>query len=350
MLDDKTRVTLFWFTVGMVAAVVVIGVVNLFIRILAGPTPAGERLSINPGEVSLCTGDIHRFSVTGPIEPGAAVRWRATGGSVESDGTFTAGNKPGDYVVTAISSKPRQVADALVHIRLCTPTPLPSPTPSFTPTPLPTPTNTPAPTPTPLTIDPQGDAVGYESGQPVNGAPAGGDIRTANIRADLRVDLVPDGGVPAELAGWVQPGDALLWLSLYTPLPDPPLYSDWLFALDLDGNVATGRPAGSAKINPDLGDDAVVGLLYNPAEAGYSPYLMVWNPTEGSWTDGPEVVRFYISESRTLIGLALPLETLTQTVAQTTGSIFVAEAARGRAAALSVLDGQTVVDFYPDRP
>ncbi|MCX7680886.1 MAG: hypothetical protein N2508_02780 [Anaerolineae bacterium] len=347
MLDDKTRVTLFWFTVGMIAVVIVVGVFNLLIRLLAGPEEERARLSLNPPEVSLCAGESYRFSVTGP---GEMIRWRATGGKIDESGVFTAGDKPGDYVVTAISSKPRQVADARVTIMLCTPTPRPSPTPSPTPTPLSTPTFTPAPTPTPLTLDPQGDAVGYESGQPVNGAPPGGDIRTANLRADLRVDLVPDGGVPAELAGWVQPGDALLWLSLYEPIPDPPPYSDWLFALDLDGNIATGRPAGSARINPDLGDDAVIGLLYNPAEARYTPYLMVWNPAQGAWSDGPAVVRFYISESRTLIGLALPLESLTQAVAQTTGSVFVAEAARGRAAALSVFGGQTVIDFFPERP
>ena len=51
-----------------------------------------------------------------------------------------------------------------------------------------------------------------------------------------------------------------------------------------------------------------------------------------------------------MIGLALPLETLTQTVAQTTGTTLVAEAVRGRAAALSYVGEQTIVDFYPDRP
>jgi hypothetical protein len=48
--------------------------------------------------------------------------------------------------------------------------------------------------------------------------------------------------------------------------------------------------------------------------------------------------------------LALPLEALTQTVAQVTGVTIVPEAVKGRAAALSQVEGQKVIDFYPDLP
>jgi hypothetical protein len=125
---------------------------------------------------------------------------------------------------------------------------------------------------------------------------------------------------------------------------------DWLFALDLDGNSATGRPVGAARINPDFGDEAVIGVLYDPATATYAPYFLVWNPAQGAWTDGPDVPRFTLGESRTLIGLALPLETLTQAVAQTSGVTVAPDAVRGRAAVLSFVGGQAVIDFYPDRP
>jgi hypothetical protein len=57
-----------------------------------------------------------------------------------------------------------------------------------------------------------------------------------------------------------------------------------------------------------------------------------------------------MAESRTVIGLALSLETLTQAVADTAGTSVVSGAARGRVAVLSFAAEQAVVDFYPDRP
>ena len=85
---------------------------------------------------------------------------------------------------------------------------------AMTSTPLPTVTSEPlsstvAPTAAPLSgsssawlSDPQGDVGGYESGIPVDGAPGGMDIQTANVYVDLRVALQPVEGVPTELAGW----------------------------------------------------------------------------------------------------------------------------------------------------
>jgi hypothetical protein len=164
------------------------------------------------------------------------------------------------------------------------------------------------------------------------------------------MSLGPTAGAPEELAGWAAEGEALLWIKLHGPVPDPPPYTDWLFVLDLDGDTATGRPAGAARINPDLGDEAVVGVLYNPADGDYAPYFLVWDRAQNAWVDGPEEVRFTLDESRTVLGLAVPLDLLTQTVAQTTGVAFSPEAVKGRAAVLSFVGEQTVVDFYPDRP
>jgi hypothetical protein len=191
----------------------------------------------------------------------------------------------------------------------------------------------------------------YGSGEPVEEPPAGVDIRVASPGLDLRVALQPGEGTPAELAEWVAEGEALLWIALHEPIPDPPTrYVEWLFALDLDGDLETGRQAGVARINPDLGMEAAIGMYYNPANEQYAAYFLVWDPEQGGLIPKLGPVRFTLDESRTLIGLALSLETLTQTVAQTTGVTVAPEAVRGRAAALSDVGGQRVIDFYPDRP
>ena len=244
------------------------------------------------------------------------------------------------------------------------PTPIPTSTPLSTGSPVPTdtlaPTKTLSPTPTstttpslePLPIspsDPQADLVSYNGLAPVQQVPAGVDIRAASVDADLRVTLEPTTGVPEELAGWAE-GEVLLWIALYDPIPDPPaVYTEWIFALDLDGDVGTGRPAGSLRINPDIGVEVTIGAYYDPANGGYGYYSLVWDPAQESWVDGPAGIHYTLSESRTLIGFALPLETLTQSVTQVTGVTYVHGAVRGRAAALAV-EGQKVIDFYPDRP
>jgi hypothetical protein len=307
-------------------------------------------LPISPGEVSLCLGEQHQFVAEGGID----VTWKATGGTISETGFFTAGDAPGDYIVTAMQSKPRQIAEAIVHIAACTPVPSPEPSPTPTPTPIPTPTPTAEPTPeatVPSPADRQGDVGTYASGAPVEAAPEGVDIRSASVGTDLRIDLQPTAGVPMELAGWATEDEVLLWIALYEPIPEPPMvYTDWLFALDLDGDMATGRPAGTSRINPDLGTEAAIGVSYNPASGEYEPYFWIWDPAQGDWEVGPEATRSYLSDSRTLIGLALPLETLTQNVAQIAGVTVVPEAVKGRAAALSYAEQQGVVDFYPDRP
>ena len=343
MLNDRAREILFWFTIGMIILVAVVAVITI-LRACGGPVAMEPPPAINPGEISLCAGERHQFTVEGDVE----VTWQATGGTISESGLFTAGDVPGDYTITATRDGSRQVAEAIVHVVACTPVPTPTPA----PTPIPTPTATPTPEPTPLPpADTQGDVSAYESGASVEQVPAGVDIQAASVAPDLRVELQPTAGVPAELAGWATEGEVLLWISLYEPVPASlAQYTDWLFALDLDGDTGTGRPAGTARINPDLGTEAAIGVSYNPASGKYEPYFWMWDPAQGDWTEGPGLVRFYLNESRTLIGLALPLETLTHNVTQTTGVTVVPEAVKGRAAALSFAGEQAVVDFYPDRP
>ncbi|MBL7063655.1 MAG: hypothetical protein ISS49_05520 [Anaerolineae bacterium] len=346
MLNDKVRVILFWFTIGMIMLVAVVAVITILRSCGGGATPALEEtpLAVSPAEVTVCTDEQHQFTAEGQVT------WEATGGTISASGLFIAGDGPGDYTITATRSDARQAAQAVVHVVACTPTPTSTPVPSPTPTAPPTATPTPEPT-APPPADAQGDVGAYETGAPVEAPPAGVDIRTASVGPDLRIVLQPIEGAPAELAAWAAEDEVLLWITLYEPVPDPPeVYTEWLFALDLDGDVETGRPVGEARINPDLGTEAAVGVSYDVGSGEYVPYLLVWDPAQEGWADGPDVVRFYLDEARTLIGLALPLETLTQTVAQVTGVTLMAEAVQGRAAALSYAGEQVVIDFYPDRP
>lgn len=342
MLSDRARGILFWFTISMIALVAIIAVITI-LRACRGIVTKEKPLTISPGEASLCPGEQRQFAVEGDTE----VSWEATGGAITQSGLFTAEDTPGDYTITATGRDARQKAEAIVHVVDCTPIATPVP-------PTPTPTLTATPTPeavAPPPADPQGDVGSYETGTPVEGVPPGVDIRAASVGADLRVVLQPTEGVPAELAGWAAEGEGLLWIALHEPVPDPPtIYMDWLIALDVDGDAGTGRPADSARINPDLGDEAVVGVSYDPAVGDFEVYFLVWDTAQGSWAAGPEVVRYKLDESRTLIGLALPLETLTQTIAQTTGVTLAPEAVKGRAAAFSYVGEQRVIDFYPDRP
>jgi hypothetical protein len=190
----------------------------------------------------------------------------------------------------------------------------------------------------------------YANGAPVEGVPGGVDIRTANIDADGQVALQPGEGSPSELTGWATEEEVLLWVSLYDPIPDPPAtFTDWVFVLDLDGDITSGRPVGAVRINPDLGYEVAIGISYNDGSGEYEPYFLVWDPARSALVPEPDRPRFVLSGSRTLIGLALPLETLRETVVQTAGVTLASGEVKGRAAVVSRTGGQRIVDFYPDR-
>ena len=340
LLKERPRAILFWFTVAMILLVAVMAVVTI-LRVWGSSQASESPPSISPGEVTLCPGDRHTFAVDG-----TEVVWEATGGTVSEGGLFTAGDVPGDYAITASRRDAHQQATAIVHIVACTP---PAPT-EPPPTPTPQPTATPTPQPTTPPDDSRDDVVPYEGGTPVEDAPDGVDIRAASLAPDLRASLGAPSGVPAELSGWAAEGDLLLWIVLHTPIPDPPsVYTEWLFALDLDGDKTTGRPAGTVRINPDLGDEAVLGISYDPVSDEYVPYLLVWDTAQGDWQAVHDAVQFRVGETRTVVGLILPLQKLVQAVAQTTGITVIPEAAKGRAAVLSYVGEQAVIDFYPDR-
>jgi hypothetical protein len=329
-----------WVTILIVAVVVVSGMANAVTLVQPGQRVAA--LQVLPAEAALCPGQEVTFSIEPPLED---AEWAATGGGeISQQGRYVAG-QPGDFEIVAAGSGGER-GRAVVHVIACTPTPTPTPT----STPTPTPTATPVPI-TSAEADPRQDVGSYSTGAPVSEPPAGVDIRNASVDDDRRVVLGGTEDLPPELTGWMQEGEAVLWIALYEPIPaSMPVRSDWLFVLDLDGDTATGRLPGSRSINPDLGDEAAIGVYYDPLGGAYVPYLLVWDPAVEDWAEESEAVRYWINDERTLVALAVPLELLEEQVAQITGVTLVPEAVAGRAGAVAYTDPEAAVDFYPDLP
>ncbi|MGD2177617.1 MAG: hypothetical protein PVG71_07325 [Anaerolineae bacterium] len=349
-MNDRTRIILFWFTIALMVAVAILAAVTI-LRACGGlPTPKGPPPTITPPEISICPRERQQFAVEGDVQ----VSWEATGGTINEQGMFSAGDTPGDYTVTATRDDSGRAAGAIVHVVACTPTPTATPLPTVPPTAAPTATPAPAvaPSATPSgRTDVEGDVGAYETGTPIESPPPGVDIRTASVGPDLKVALQPTEDVPAELADWIEEGEAFFWIVLYEAIPDPPAsYSNWLLVLDVDGDTESGRPVGSRRINPDLGDELAVGVTYNTNTGAFEPYSLVWDTDNDEWATGPEV-RYTFGESRTVVGLALSLESLEGALSETSGITLTGEAVQGRAAAESYTAvGERVIDFYPNLP
>ena len=278
VLTDRARGILFWATISMIALVAIVIMVTL-VRAVSGIVSANrEPPSLAPSDVSVCAGQQQQFTTTGDED----TKWEATGGTITDDGLFTAGERAGDYVVTISRGLLQREPEAAVHVVLCTPVPTLTPTvvsPTSVPaTPTPTEMATAEATLPPAGADARGDVGDYQTGAPVADVPPGVDISEASPGSDLLIDLQPSLGVPEPLDGWSDEGEILLWISLYEPVSSPPsAYTDWLFAIDADGDDATGRAPGGARINPEIGDDVVVGVTYDTATGEYEPYWLVWD-------------------------------------------------------------------------
>lgn len=348
LLNDRARIILFWFTIGLMIVVAILAGLTV-LRACGGlPIQINPPLTVAPPEVDLCPGEQQQFTV----QDDAAVVWEASGGTISPEGLYTAAESPGAYTVTATREGSNQAAGAVVRVVACTPTPAPTPTP--TPSPTAAPTATPTPTTEPpdtpsVGLDPEGDVGTYGTGAPVEEFPQGIDIRAASVDPDLSIALQPTEDVPEELAAFREEGEAFFWVSLYNEIPDPPPSSmNWLFVLDVDGDTQTGRPLGSRRINPDIGDEVAIGVGYDTSTEEYAPFSLVW--ADGQWATGPEV-RYTFGESRTVVGLAVSLEALEAALAEAGGATLIPDAARARVAAESYLaDGTRVIDFYPDLP
>lgn len=253
-------------------------------------------------------------------------------------------------IVKLPSSETPQPPTATIPVATtAAPTPTTQPPPTVTPTPAP-PTATPTATAIPLPADEaQGDVATYDTGAPVADAPGGFDLRRAGIAQDLAIDLQPGAAIPLDLGACAGEGEALLWMALYAAIPEQPgAFSDWTFALDLDGDPATGRPPGTRRIDVGLGDDAIIGVSYDPGAGAFEPYLLIWQTTAGTWQAGPDIIKVCVDPTRTLLGLAFPLQTLAEQVTQANGVTLNPDAVRGRAAVLTTIGGQRTIDLYPN--
>jgi hypothetical protein len=244
-----------------------------------------------------------------------------------------------------------------VAVETSEPTRLPSPTLTLRPTATPTSTPSPTPTrssstvtvsPTRSAVDPAYDLARYEDLSALDVTVPGADIERASLDHDGALLTTSTASIP------VTPTEdsLLLWVELHAPLPEPPAtVGYWLFALDTDGDVTTGRPPGDGRINPDLGAELTVGVFVDPAESvAFRPYLLVWD------ADREEMSR---SVPQAEVRLNAPRDTLllvlsrTELEAQLTMLSDVTPAwanARGRAATLVSHQGEMLIDFYPDLP
>ena len=96
MLNDRARVILFWFTIGMVVLVAAVAIITI-LRACGGSVSMAPPLTISPAEVNLCPGEQSQFTV----EDGVEATWDVTGGTISEGGLFTASDGPGDYTVIA---------------------------------------------------------------------------------------------------------------------------------------------------------------------------------------------------------------------------------------------------------
>lgn len=73
---------------------------------IVAPVSPIVSLNVSPGSASLASGGVRQFSVSASREDGSsltpAVTWSATGGSISSDGLYTAGGTPGTFRVIAV--------------------------------------------------------------------------------------------------------------------------------------------------------------------------------------------------------------------------------------------------------
>jgi murein DD-endopeptidase MepM/ murein hydrolase activator NlpD len=74
-------------------------------------------ISVSPATVSLVPTFTQQFTATSSLTGStAAVSWSATGGTIDSNGYYTAPNAPGTFTVTATSQTPNQSASATVTV------------------------------------------------------------------------------------------------------------------------------------------------------------------------------------------------------------------------------------------
>jgi hypothetical protein len=158
-------------------------------------------------------------------------------------------------------------------------------------------------------------------------------------------------GVAEQVAG-VEGENLVLWTTLHASVPlTPTQLAYWLFALDTDADLATGRPVGDGAVNPDLGAEVTVGVYSDPAnDVRFAPYLLVWDAELGDMAREPFPMTVAFTPDRKTVILVLPRDPLAELIGTRAGAEADWELLRGRAATLAGTESGLVVDFCPDLP
>jgi hypothetical protein len=326
---------------------------------------------ILPGEVTLHPGQGWQFQAVAGNRLMPGVKWTATGGIIGAEGFYTAPDIPGDYQVIAQHPNSDYRTAATVHVvtgenattepNLVEPAEPTQPTmaptalsPSLTPMP---PSPTPVPTQPstfalPAYLDDSGDLVDFDTLAPIEFAPPGSDIRLACFdEARQLVRTIPV-EVAAEVGDWDTEGSLILWIAFYEPVPTvPDMERYWLFALDTDRNIATGRPMDDGKVNPDIGVEVTIGVHSNPA-AGIelAPYMFVWNAGLKNSEPRTMDIEVRLSTTRDALFIRVPTELLADTIRTLSEVEPNWDQTVGRALAMATTSEGTVADFAPERP
>ena len=359
---------------------------------LRGRSSQRETLEVSPAEKTLCLGQGYQFLAVRGGEKVREAEWRVSGGVIGSEGFYLAPETPGEYEVSAQVNGGRTQAAAAVHVVQCNDgEPLPSPTPSplvlstataarptRTPTavgrtsaipPTPTPTQLPSPTPPTLTPTPTGTPPGAPPPKPTPTATATRlplPTPTATLAPAVCLDRSGDlarydtltpvtatvPGADLARASFDAETSLILWMTLYQPVPDAPdVERFWLFALDTDGDRATGRPLGDGAINPDIGVEVTIGVTWSP-ELGPEPepYIFIWNADTGTSDRRTEGVEASFSRARDAVFLRIELDLLARLVSEFSGTVPDWDRMIVRAGTLAMTDEGMVVDFCPDLP
>jgi hypothetical protein len=334
---------------------------------------------ISPGEIILTPGEGWQFRAVAGERTMPGVKWTATGGDIGPEGFYVAPDTPGDYQIIAQHPNSSYRAAATVHVvntenagteQSISPTESVTsvqPTTAFTtapkatpaeqtpaePTSAPTtaPTQTSSPSPS-IFFDGVGDLVSFDTLEPVSVAPPGTDIRAACFSGGRQLMRT----IPAELAGeisdWDTEENLILWLAFHQPVPTASdMERFWIFALDTDGDTATGRPVGEGIINPDIGVEATIGVHSDPATGiELAPYILVWNARLATSESQTLDLEARLSAARDALFIRVPVGSLTETIKTLSKVEPNWDQTIGRALATATTSEGTVADFAPERP
>jgi hypothetical protein len=327
-----------------------------------------------PEEITLRPGAGWQFRAVAGNRLMPGVTWTATGGEIGPEGFYVAPDTPGDYQIIAQHPNSSYRAAATVHVVAAgvtaeplsiptettapiqptamlatTPTVTPTATASSSPTSAPTQTSAPAST---LFFDAADDLVDFDTLAPIAAAPPGTDIRATCFDGERQLVQAIPKELTGDISDWDMESNVILWITFQEPVPEiPDMERYWIFALDVDGDTATGRPVSEGIINPDIGVEATIGVHSNPA-AGIelAPYALIWNGQLGTSETQTLALEARLSTTRDALFVRVPAEPLAETIRTLSEVEPNWDRATGRTLTTATTGEGTVADFAPERP